>query len=252
MQYSPNIIQQLQWQAIRPVEESILTSISRAVLSPSVRLWHACYEPKYFSTHPTLIQKTLHDAGLETAPTKRQAEFWAGRCLMMRAFRQNTPLGKLASGAPAFPKGKNGALSHSCRDVLLLEGSDNLLFGVDIEPLLIPISLQAVLSKVATETEQKWLRNLPPEHLVHAATILFSAKETLFKLLNREMDIRPDYDAAEAIEAPNAGSIVFRLTQRAGRRLAVGKRYLVMHDKIGENKVTWVIHPPEYAFFMSN
>lgn len=252
MRNSPKIIQQLQWRPIRQAEESILTSISRATLSPTVRLWHACYEPKYFSTNHSLIQKALHDVGLETATTKRQAEFWAGRCLMMRAFCQNIPLGKSASGAPAFPKGKNGALSHSLRDVLLLEGSDNLLFGVDIEPPLIPVSLQAVLSKVATETEQKWLRDLPPEQLVHAATILFSAKETLFKLLNREMDIRPDYDTVEAKEAPAAGSLVFELTQRAGHRLAARKRFLIMYDKIGDNRVTWGIHSPEDTFFRSN
>ncbi|QDW31687.1 4'-phosphopantetheinyl transferase superfamily protein [Yersinia sp. KBS0713] len=249
MQNGPDVIQQQQWRPIQEPEESILINISQTTLSPTIRLWHARYETTFFPTQNALIRKALHDAKLGTATKKRQAEFWAGRSLMMLAFCQNIPLGKSASGAPAFPKGRNGALSHSRENVLLLEGPDDLLFGVDMEPPLVPVSLQAVLSKVATEAEQKWLRCLPPEQQVYAATILFSAKETLFKLLNREMDICPCYATVEAREAPNSGSVVFELTRRSGYGLPAGERFIIMYDRIRENTVTWGIHSPKCTSF---
>lgn len=244
-----SVIQQPQWQSIQEPEESILMDISQNALSPTIRLWHARYKSANFSEKKPLIRKVLHDAGLETATRKRQAEFWAGRSLMMLAFCQNIPLGKSASGAPEFPSGRNGSLSHSHEDVLLLEGSDSLLFGVDIEPPLVPVSLQAVLSRVATETEKKWLMYLPPEQLIYATTILFSAKETLFKLLNKEMDIPSRYGTVEAKKAPHSGSVVFELTHRLGCRLSAGDRFLIMYGRIRENIVTWGVHSPKCTSF---
>lgn len=230
------------WQAISSPAGSVLVNIRRKVLSPVVRLWQANFHTvPLLPMQQILRQKALKDAGLQSAGEQRQAEFWAGRSLMMQAFNQRSPCRIAASGAPLFPPGRHGALSHSGNAVLLLEGPERLRLGADMEPPLSAVAVQSVFSRVATTAEQQWLRNLPAGQLPLAATLLFSAKETLFKLLSREMTLRPDYALVEACTAPGADSMRFVLTRQAGPGLAAGDEFCLHYEWMNTLILTWAI-----------
>lgn len=139
---------------------SILLSVRYAEPVPGLFMWHARYDPRRFSFLHAQTQEALRIAGLENAPTRRQAEYWAGRSLMMLALGLQTPPGRMLSGAPYLPDGFNCSLSHSSDNILLLVGPEGGYVGVDIERRLKPVALQSVISRVATSVEQCWLHSL--------------------------------------------------------------------------------------------
>ncbi|OHG19190.1 hypothetical protein A7T52_19440 [Salmonella enterica subsp. diarizonae serovar 60:r:e,n,x,z15] len=47
----------------------------------SLIIWHAWYDPRCFSFLDAQTQEALRIAGLENAPIRRQAEYWAGRSI---------------------------------------------------------------------------------------------------------------------------------------------------------------------------
>ncbi|SMB45815.1 4'-phosphopantetheinyl transferase [Serratia proteamaculans] len=233
-------ISPLSWH-IQPVqEESLFLSIRQAEISPTVRLWHAHYDPLRFSDRHSQVQAALCTAGLEASPKKRQAEFWAGRKLIMLALDLQDPPGRMKSGAPNFPKDRSGSLSHSSNNILLLIGPEGLSMGVDIERALAPISLQAVINRVATRIEKRWLHTLNDQQQRIAATILFSAKEALFKALCTNMNIRPGYAAAEVKEPPQHGTLSVELTRNLGPGLSCHNRFTLGYDQVNDLTLTWL------------
>ncbi|MEE4484885.1 4'-phosphopantetheinyl transferase superfamily protein [Serratia ficaria] len=230
----------LSWHRLPAPETSMLFALRRAELSPTVALWHAHFDPRRFSSQHPQVQASLRAAGLATSSEKRQAEFWAGRSLMMRAFNLPTPPGRMPSGAPFIPQGCSGSLSHSSQNILLLTGPAGLRMGADIERDLAPISLQAVINRVATPTEKRWLHTLEHSRQRIAATLLFSAKEALFKAFNAEVNTHPGYAAAEAKEPPQHGTLCFELTRSLGPGQARRMRINMGYEQVNGFMLTWV------------
>ncbi|EID9801281.1 hypothetical protein LCR84_003836 [Salmonella enterica] len=103
--------------------------------APGLIIWHAWYNPRCFSFLYAQTQEALRIAGLENAPIRRQAEYWAGRSLMMLALGLQTPPGRMLSGAPHLPDGVSGSLSHSSDNIYCCWGrkvyTRGLILNVD-------------------------------------------------------------------------------------------------------------------------
>ncbi|EBH0780623.1 4'-phosphopantetheinyl transferase superfamily protein [Salmonella enterica] len=219
---------------------SILRTVRYAEPTPGLIIWHAWYDPRCFSFLDAQTQEALRIAGLENAPIRRQAEYWAGRSLMMLALGLQTPPGRMLSGAPHLPDGVSGSLSHSSDNILLLLGPEGVYAGADIERRLKPVGLQSVISRVATPVEQCWLHSLTASRQQICATVLFSAKETLFKALCTKTNINPDYMDVEALTPPQHGILSFRLNRNLGSGLGSNQCFKLRYAQMNDFVLTWL------------
>lgn len=116
----------------------------------------------------------------------RQADFAAGRTAARAALHKlglpSTEIMADKTGAPMWPKGVVGSISHTDELAIAVVGLCGFVnaLGVDIE---IKGSVdEDVLTIIATEEEQCWLQNQPIDKQALWRTVLFSAKESFYKM----------------------------------------------------------------------
>ncbi|WON78411.1 4'-phosphopantetheinyl transferase [Serratia sp. UGAL515B_01] len=125
---------------------------------------------------------------LASAVAKRRAEYLAGRFLARQVLASlghpNFILLRGEDRAPIWPNGIAGAISHN-RDTALCAAQFDLgaaCVGIDVETEIQPKRAEALWSGIVSDAECLWLRqqNQPFNLLL---TLVFSAKESLFKAL---------------------------------------------------------------------
>lgn len=221
-----------------------LEDLFSARTSPHAEVWRARFDIEKFDPRDKAIWKLLGDIRLTEATRKRQAEFCAGRHLASKVLNLEKPLPRARDGAPVWPAGYRGALSHGGDLVLLLAGSAHRRLGVDVEPLLSPISCQAVLARVLRSNEHRLMSDLGDRELVRVATLMFSAKETLFKALSSESIGKPGFAVSEVLELPRKGRpLSIRLTRALGKSLPAGRTFEIGYDFVGTHVITWLDLP---------
>ncbi len=125
-------------------------------------------------------------AQVERAVDKRVREFRAGRqCAhrgLARIGQRLAPLLNDANRAPRWPSGVVGSITHctGLAAAAVARACDQRAIGIDAEPDS-PIE-RKLWSTIAREPEQKWLDRLPPDRAGNVAKLVFSCKESFFKL----------------------------------------------------------------------
>lgn len=153
---------------------------------------------------------------LDRAVPRRQLDYIAGRRAAARAVQQlrGQPgvIGRDADGAPVWPRGLVGAISHSggCAVALAGSGAAHAGLGVDLEQVIPCPSEIAPL--VLDPAEARCLAALPLTP-AQALTVVFSAKESLFKALYPTVRRRFGFDAARLLDI-GPGHGVLRLSAR--------------------------------------
>jgi enterobactin synthetase component D len=151
--------------------------------------------------------------GIERPPSlarsvpKRQAEYLAGRRVAILALREAgsdaTDLLVLASGAPAWPSGFVGSISHTQRfaiAVALRNGQRANGVGIDIEHLAETEALDAIRATAVDQDECKQLAVLAGTHgWSFALTMAFSAKESFYKATVAEVGHFFDFSAVRIV-----------------------------------------------------
>lgn len=140
---------------------------------------------------------------LHKAVVKRQAEFVAGRKLAQQALKQigqgyDRPIAIGTHREPLWPAGIMGSIAH-CDGwaVCAVLKAEHLSLGIDIEHQLehqVAVEVQAMIG-----TAQEWALLAQQFDLASAVTLLFSAKESLFKALFPQVHIYLDFSDAELI-----------------------------------------------------
>ncbi|MBG0757055.1 4'-phosphopantetheinyl transferase family protein [Vibrio cidicii] len=124
---------------------------------------------------------------LKKAVLKRQAEFVAGRMLAQQALREcgapfEQPIAIGKHRQPLWPQGVAGSISHSLKfAACAVTTKPQALLGLDIEETLSFAVARSIQAMVGTPTE--WALLLEKMALDQAVTLLFSAKESVFKAL---------------------------------------------------------------------
>jgi enterobactin synthetase component D len=142
-------------------------------------------------------------ATLANASTKRRREFLAGRHCASQALQQAgcaTP-GMLDIGAdrlPCWPDGWLGCISHTAHLAVAIaaESSTCMALGIDVEKWMDKQVAHDVQHQIVTPDELALLRDRP---LQEAMTLLFSAKETLYKALYPLTRRFRDFNAARVV-----------------------------------------------------
>ena len=133
-------------------------------------------------------------ASLQRAVLKRQVEFLAGRVCAQQAVEALTgdkPVAILAQPdrAPAWPAGVVGSITHTASYAAALVAADTHYqgIGIDCEVILSPENLtlqRQICVPHELEALQAVHSDWTPERLL---TLVFSAKESLFKCLYRQV-----------------------------------------------------------------
>ncbi|EGR4197819.1 4'-phosphopantetheinyl transferase superfamily protein [Vibrio cholerae] len=140
---------------------------------------------------------------LHKAVVKRQAEFVAGRKLAQQALKQigqgyDRPIAIGTHREPLWPAGIMGSIAH-CDGwaVCAVLKAEHLSVGIDIEHQLehqAAVEVQAMIG-----TAQEWALLAQQFDLASAVTLLFSAKESLFKALFPQVHLYLDFSDAQLI-----------------------------------------------------
>lgn len=168
---------------------------------------HACRNPvilpPFVVQHSVLLQHTtLQDAaplhqGVELPPQlgkaafKRKAEFLAGRHCAREAIRQLAPCDSApdipitAAGLPSWPDGIVGSITHAGGFVSAAVAlrNDAISVGIDCENLMTKKVALEIATLVATPSELAAAMAQTRLDENDALTLLFSAKEAVFKCL---------------------------------------------------------------------
>lgn len=131
-------------------------------------------------------------AAIATAVPKRQREFIAGRLLARAAMvalgRPPVPIPRTEHRAPVWPEGLVGSLSHTDRWCVAALTTEFRAIGVDVEEDA-PLD-PATVPMICTEAERRALARLSEVGALAEAKRIFSAKESVFKLLSPLLDLR--------------------------------------------------------------
>ncbi|MCO7254875.1 4'-phosphopantetheinyl transferase superfamily protein [Dickeya oryzae] len=134
---------------------------------------------------------------------KRQAEFLAGRFIAVTALKscgvECPTIGIQSDRAPRWPTGYIGSISHTNGNVVAVvaKTQHHTAAGIDVERIMDCATLMQVLPSITVGDE--WHRiecqrgGLSVEQL---GTLIFSAKESLFKTLNPVVNKFFDFTAA--------------------------------------------------------
>lgn len=125
---------------------------------------------------------------LTSAVAKRRAEYLAGRYLARQALAKlgyhDFTLLRAEDRAPLWPQGIAGAISHNVDTALCAVHRESGLggIGIDVETRMPVKRAEDLWSGIISTQEHEWLRQ-QPQAFEQLLTLVFSAKESLFKAL---------------------------------------------------------------------
>jgi len=165
-----------------------------------------CYQchyhvQQYADTDAARLFGDRFDKYLSRAVVKRKAEFVAGRYLAHEALTRlgaNNPCVDIsAHRAPLWPDSFIGSISHSDGFVVCAVGNKSVIkgVGIDVETFIDTETAGKIINSVLTHSEFSFTGEsiaLDPEIL----TLIFSAKESLYKALHPHVGRYFDFKAA--------------------------------------------------------
>lgn len=156
---------------------------------------------------------------------RRHEYLLARRCageLLRRVGAPVTWVGSRADRAPDWPAGFAGSITHGAGLVAVAVGRGGGV-GIDVEALLGEADRLHVETNCLTPAERERLEPLSQADRVAMVTLLFSAKEALFKCLHPVVRCWFDFVDAEAVAVdPVDGGGAGRLRLRLLKHLAAG------------------------------
>lgn len=193
---------------------------------------------------------------LATAVLKRKVEFAAGRfcaaqALQKQGYRGQETLGIGLHRAPVWPDGYLGSISHAdgLAVAVVTASRDWGGVGIDIERILDNEAAQPLVPYLMTTTELA-IGTTTGLLLEHWLTLIFSAKESLFKALYPYVGRYFDFLDAEVCEfQEDQACVVLRLVTTLSPRCIKGSRYCIRYSYFDRNLATLCLLPVGIEIF---
>lgn len=187
---------------------------------------------------------------LDRAVEKRKVEYLAGRATAMAALAATghapTQIATGPNREPIWPAGVAGSITHSKgRCAAIVTDQPGTLVGVDIEDIAGGSSLDAIF-KVALQPEETRLIRESDAQAV-TATLVFSAKETLYKALFPVVQQFFGFDHAELHRAPGETVLRLRLTKPLKNAVKAGTVFDIGYRHLDRSVMTWLVTPAPTA-----
>ncbi|MEJ2764337.1 4'-phosphopantetheinyl transferase superfamily protein [Photobacterium sp. MCCC 1A19761] len=200
----------------------------------------ALYEDLYFSRLGIAMPEALHGAVY-----KRKAEFLAGRYVAKHVLSQ-LPLSQheVAIGqhrAPVWPDGVIGSISHHRGKAICairLGDCTQEGIGIDIEQRIQEEQVESIWPGIVNVAEWQRLAALPWDPAMRL-TLVFSAKESLFKALYGWVGRYFDFMDAEVV-AIDSGCLTFRLLSDLTPNLRAGSQFRVSYQITASEVLTFL------------
>jgi enterobactin synthetase component D len=178
---------------------------------------------------------------------RRRIEFMAGRICAARSLREmgvgaEFPL-PVKDRLPVWPSDVLGSISHCATMAVAMTARKTryCALGIDVEPLIAPnVALEIQQCICCNEELIGMEKHMPCQ--VRSLTLLFSAKEALYKALFPLVGQFKDFHAAELCEF-DVGSVVLRLTHDWNACWRVGTKIRVRYAWLGLVVVSVVCIP---------
>jgi 4'-phosphopantetheinyl transferase EntD len=216
-------------------------------LIPNAVLVTARYDATAFSQSLFAALDIPCPPSLDRAVDKRRAEFLAGRAMALAAMavleHPPSPIIPQPNRAPLWPTGLAGSISHARgRCACLLSRDTDHSYGVDTEAIAKGRSLKAILSETLTAHDRHAITQ-GPLPAATGATLVFSAKEALFKALYPGVGRHFGFDAAELADPPRGGSLTLSLTTDLTDGITSGRRFDIHYRLTDTHVLTWLSVP---------
>jgi 4'-phosphopantetheinyl transferase EntD len=149
---------------------------------------------------------------IEKAVAKRRREFSAGRCCARQALRAldcaDAPIIHDQNGAPLWPQGIVGSITHSKTHAAAVAAETSKLRGLGIDLETVSRVSPAITNKILTAPEKAYLLRHPdPVEKQHLQALFFSAKEAIYKCLHPLLQCRIGFQDARIECMPDQQSI---------------------------------------------
>jgi enterobactin synthetase component D len=170
-------------------------------------------------------------AALCRAVPKRKLEFAAGRYCASQALRSlapdsaDTPIPIAADRAPLWPPGCIGSITHASgfASAVVARADQAIGIGLDSESLIPPETLAQISSRIVSAEEQRVLVSTSKASEQRLLTIVFSAKESIFKCLYIQIGEYFDFlDVAITSIDLDRGAFTGRLTRELAKPFPIG------------------------------
>lgn len=215
--------------------EFLPTEIAEQV---SVTLCHydeRCFNIQLFDKFKILLSNTISNSVV-----KRQAEYFAGRLAaryaLERLGHEDFDVGTGLHRSPLWPPGICASITHA-NGIAICLASFNKQFeyvGVDMEKVISPDVVRKISRSIIKADEFSFLELLELDYNV-AFTIVFSAKETLFKALYPSVGNYFDFSAAKIERiCTQSGKFTLSLTENLTQDLVAGslfEGFFALHDQ---------------------
>lgn len=183
---------------------------------------------------------------LTNAVPKRQGEFLAGRVLARAALdglhRAYASIAIGDQGSPVWPSGISGSISHSHgKCICLVIADDHKLVGIDVEKLATGASVGAILKEALSPEERHRLVQQTTFDADVLATLIFSAKETIFKTLHPVVRQFFGFDAAVFNGIRDGNHLSFSIVYSLNECIPQNTEMLIDFKFDGEFATTWTI-----------
>lgn len=192
----------------RPLPNRFI-KMHKLLYEPDSDLYLACCEfnQQYFDMNLFDELSIVLPTQLQSYPTVRQSEFLAGRYaakLALAAMPEKLCLEQVIIGErkePIFPKDLIGTLTHSDTIAMCAATPSKALcfVGIDIEPIMTKTDFSGIEGKVYSARELELLTGKGINKEI-AATLIFSAKESIFKAFSKLIHHGIDFQSFELSE----------------------------------------------------
>lgn len=202
--------------------------------------------------HTTADPAAVIGSGLQPVGSnpKRQAEYLAGRrcaalALVTAGHDYYVPERDSHSGRPLWPDGWCGSITHSHGIAAAVTGQTCHWhsLGLDIEKMIAPDRAQRLRQAILTPGEQQRMEQLEPAVAARNLTLIFSAKESLFKALNPLTDIYFGFQDAQVLPTTQAGQITLQLLRDLAPPYIAGTMFSALWCEYGHGMLTLVSLP---------
>ena len=203
-------------------------------------LHHITFDPATFTDADLLWLP--HHAELSHAGRKRKADHLAGRLAAAYALNERTIPGIGPSGEPLWPDGISGSITHSGTQAMAVVVRERqALIGIDCEAILPENEAREIKDGIIDVQEEPVLsRSGYPFAL--ALTLVFSAKESLFKALFPRVQAYMGFDSARVTTLDDKTLTLALTRQLAG--FNEGAAFTLHWQQQGEQAITLLSRSP--------
>ena len=232
-------------------EKSFFSELHLSLKFPSNQSIAACqYDIKSYKSNMFNCHGVDRPTSIANAVTKRQAEYLAGRVMAQKALNSFWPKGiampqilSRKDRSPVWPHGYCGSISHTKDKAvcIIAKQKDWQVLGIDIEDIISEKDTIEFKKQIHTVNEEQLLTKVGIKSNV-ATTLIFSAKESLYKGLSPIVGYFFDFEHAEIIAIDTCErKLLIRLSDSIFEASKLS-RELICHYELKPNTVITLLY----------